>query len=83
MARNPIERCRKALSLTQAEVSIVVGVSPAQVGQWERGELTPGREDVIKLAKAFNIQPDRLTDDLLAFRRRLRSQVMEKLAAVG
>ncbi len=38
---SPIRVHRTDLGLTQGQLALLVGVSPAMVAQWERGEFSP------------------------------------------
>ena len=47
-------------SLTQKDLSTLVGVSIVSVGSWESGTKKPSSEAIISLAKSFNVSTDYL-----------------------
>lgn len=49
-----ILRLRKGLSLTQSELSKLLGVSHQAVSKWENGECLPDIQILLKLGKVFN-----------------------------
>ena len=51
---------RKAFGLSQEELAEKVGVSRQAVSKWERGESSPDTENLIALAKLYNISLDEL-----------------------
>ncbi|MBP1580775.1 MAG: helix-turn-helix domain-containing protein [Oscillospiraceae bacterium] len=51
---------RKAAGLSQEELAEKIGVSRQAVSKWERGESSPDTENLIALAKLYNISLDEL-----------------------
>lgn len=47
-------------SLTQKDLSVLIGVSVVSIGNWENGAKKPSSEAVVSLAKAFNVSTDYL-----------------------
>ncbi len=45
------QRLRKAAGLTQREIASAVGVTPAAVGMWERGERVPRGLEALAYAR--------------------------------
>lgn len=54
---------RKFNSLSQEALSEKVGVSRQAISKWERGEATPDMENIIALARIFNVSVDDLLGD--------------------
>lgn len=51
---------RQRNNMTQAELAEIVGVSDQQVLRWENNKQDPSVENVVKLAKLFNVTGDYL-----------------------
>jgi transcriptional regulator with XRE-family HTH domain len=45
-----IRDARRALGLTQVELARALGVAPNTVARWERGEVRPGSEPMVRMA---------------------------------
>lgn len=56
----PIRAWREQLGLTQAEVAARMEISQAAYAQLESPEGKPRKSSLIRIAKAFGIQPDQL-----------------------
>lgn len=52
MRPDELERARRALSLTQAQAGLLLGVHKITVSKWERGVVKPGRQS-LSLVEAF------------------------------
>ncbi len=76
---NPIRAHRKNLGLTMAELALSLGVSPALVAQWERGELLPPEARVRALAELLGLGEGLLLTELSVFRDRAREKAAKKL----
>ncbi|MFB9146959.1 helix-turn-helix transcriptional regulator [Halomonas alkalicola] len=60
----PLLRCwREYLGMTQADLAARIGVSQAQVAQWERPDAKPRHTTLKKLAAAMGIHVQQLTLD--------------------
>lgn len=64
---NPIKKYRGEKSLTQVDLALLVSVSQVFISQWETGGLIPSEQQLRKLAKALDIDPDRLREELMNF----------------
>jgi transcriptional regulator with XRE-family HTH domain len=51
---------RKQARLTQAGLAVLTGKSEAAISRFERGELRPAPETVVKLAQALRVSATRL-----------------------
>ena len=51
---NTIRKYRLALGLTQRQVAELIGIGPARVSEWERGQTCPSSASLLRLAKALN-----------------------------
>ena len=76
---NPIRTHRKNLGLTLAELALPLGVSPALVAHWERGEVLPPAARVRALAELLGVDERRLSDGLSAFQNHQRREATKKL----
>lgn len=52
-----IALAREANNVTQAELSALTGIAPQQIGQWERGEVKPGQDSLMKICNALRTPP--------------------------
>lgn len=55
-----LQALRVKNSLTQKDLSTLIGVSVVSIGSWENGSKKPSSEAVISLAKAFSVSTDYL-----------------------
>lgn len=55
---NKIRELRTEKGLTQAELAEILGVNQTAVGKYERGELEPNIENLIKLSRFFEVSVD-------------------------
>ena len=58
-----IAELRKFNSLSQESLAEKVGVSRQAISKWERGEASPDMENVVSLARIFNVTVDDLLGD--------------------
>ena len=54
---------RKQAGLTQVEVAEKLGISQPAYASWERGVKKPTQENLVKIAKIFNVSLDSLFDN--------------------
>ncbi|MCY7056819.1 helix-turn-helix domain-containing protein [Streptococcus salivarius] len=54
---------RKQAGLTQVEVAEKLGISQPAYASWERGVKKPTQENLVKIAKIFNVSLDSLLDN--------------------
>ena len=57
---NGIEHMRKQRNMTQSELAQLLGVSQANISQWETGEAMPRADKVRELAKILKCSIDDL-----------------------
>jgi transcriptional regulator with XRE-family HTH domain len=81
MSENPIVTHRKRLGLSRSELSLLIGVSPAHVGYWERGDRTPTESITHRLAALFGCPTTELAAEVEAYRATLRRRALEKAQA--
>ena len=55
-----IEAMRKKANITQSELARMLGVSQANISQWENGEALPRADKLPALAEALNCKIDDL-----------------------
>jgi len=55
-----LDELRRARKLNQEAIAKTLGVTPGTYSSWERGRTEPSINDLIKLARYFNIAVDRL-----------------------
>ena len=65
MIGKKIKELRKKNKMTQKELSIKLGVSPAAVGLWETNKRTPDFDMLTKISDIFNVPLDYLIKDNL------------------
>lgn len=56
--RDSLARREGKKRLTQKELAARIGASRGTVAEWERGARSPGRDNLMKLAEAFDVSPD-------------------------
>lgn len=54
---------RKQAGLTQVDVAEELGISQPAYASWERGVKKPTQENLVKIAKIFNVSLDSLLDN--------------------
>ena len=54
---------RKQAGLTQVDVAEKLGISQPAYASWERGVKKPTQENLVKIAKIFNVSLDSLLDN--------------------
>lgn len=57
---NRIRVAREQSSFTQESLAEALGVSRTAVSRWERGEIEPGIQKFVLLAKCLNVSADQL-----------------------
>ena len=62
MLKDNIQRLRKEVGLTQAQLGIKIGSNEHAVGNWERGSCTPNPEMIVKLKHALNCTYEELLE---------------------
>ena len=60
MVNKRLRNLRRGANLTQSELAQVLGVTSATVGKYERGDLEPNNEIILKLADYFHCTTDYL-----------------------
>ena len=55
-----LQKLRKDNNLSQEQLAEKIGVSRQAISKWERGEATPDSDNLICLAKIYNISLDEL-----------------------
>lgn len=55
-----IKNLRQATGITQEKLAELCNVSSSCVSRWETGSLYPRRENLILLAKAFDVAPEEI-----------------------
>ena len=55
-----LKELRAERHVTQTELAQAIGVSPGNVGDWERGRSKPGYDALVALSRYFEIQADYL-----------------------
>ena len=60
---NKLRECRDQSGLSQKQVAFEVGVKPPTVSQWESGIKSPSRENILKLAKLYQVSVEYLLDE--------------------
>lgn len=56
---------RKKHGYTQTALANLIGVTHQTINNWEHGNAKPNEESIIKLARVFNVSPERLYDQML------------------
>ena len=79
--QSPIRVHRKGLNLTQGQLALLVGVSPAMVAQWERGEFPPPVTRVEQMAELMGLGEAGFQAELSAHKEYVRRGVARKLEA--
>lgn len=59
---NRLQQLRKAKGLSQEELANILGLSRQAISKWERAETSPDTDNLICLAKLYNISIDKLLD---------------------
>lgn len=59
---NGIERQRKKNNITQSKLAQMLGVSQANISQWEKGEALPRADKLPQLAEILGCKIDDLFD---------------------
>lgn len=58
-----LKNLRKKVGLTQVDVARKLGISQQAYASWERGVKKPTQENLVKIAKIFNVSLDSLLDN--------------------
>ena len=61
-----LRQLRKSRHLTQVQLGLLLGVQPAAVGRWERGEVIPRKRMRRQLARQLGVTEEELALDQLA-----------------
>lgn len=48
---------REARGITQAELARMLGISPQQLSQWEKGHTIPGQESLVSICNVLECPP--------------------------
>jgi transcriptional regulator with XRE-family HTH domain len=64
-AMNQLRQYRQSRYLSQAQLGLLLGVQPATVGTWERGEAIPRQRMRRKLARQLGVTEQELGFDQL------------------
>jgi transcriptional regulator with XRE-family HTH domain len=64
-AMNHLRQWRQSRHLSQAQLGLLLGVQPATVGTWERGEAIPRQRMRRKLARQLGVTEEALGFDQL------------------
>lgn len=59
-----LKRLRRERDLTQLELAEILDMSPNFIGMIERGERNTTVENVFKIARALNVKPSNLFEEL-------------------
>ena len=59
---NRLQQLRKAKGLSQEELAQILGLSRQAISKWERAETSPDTDNLICLARLYNISIDKLLD---------------------
>ena len=78
---SPIRVHRKGLGLTQGQLALLVGVTPASVAIWERGEYPPPVTRVEQMADLMGLGGAGFQAELSAHREYVHQGVTRKLEA--
>lgn len=61
--RSLLRNYRKQADLTQEELGRKIGVSRQTINNWEAGLYSPTEDNIVEMAKIFNITPDKLFEE--------------------
>ena len=82
MIVNPIKKRRVEKGLTQADLSLLIGVSQVYISQFETGGLTPSEVQTKKITEILSIDAETLERELHQFyedrKRELKKRLEEK-----
>lgn len=66
MTKNNIKKLREERGLSQAKLAEMIGVMGKsrayKIFRWEKGELQPNAESLLKLSKALNVKIDEILE---------------------
>lgn len=65
--------------LTQAELSLLIGVSQVYISQFETGGLTPSESQTNKIAEILGISPETLNKELRQFYEDRRKELKKRI----
>jgi transcriptional regulator with XRE-family HTH domain len=63
---NQVRQLRESRHLTQVQRGLLLGVQPAALGRWERGEVLPRKRMRRQLARQLGVTEEELAFDQLA-----------------
>ena len=52
-----IKLAREANGISQEQLAVMAGTSQTQLSQWERGEVKPGQDSLMKVCNALKTPP--------------------------
>ncbi len=55
-----LKECRQRANMTQQYVALTLGIKPPSVSNWESGKTRPAIDNLIELAKLYNVTTDYL-----------------------
>ncbi|MBW7823408.1 helix-turn-helix domain-containing protein [Streptococcus thermophilus] len=78
-----LKTLRKQANFTQKEIAEKIGISQPAYGDWERGTKKPTQENLVKLAKIFNVSVDNLLDNTIEEDELANVEVLFRMASDG
>ncbi|MBA7592728.1 hypothetical protein ES708_34921 [subsurface metagenome] len=79
MIVNPIKKRRVEKGLTQADLSLLIGVSQVYISQFETGGLTPSEVQTKKITEILGIDAETLKRELNQFYEERKRELKKKL----
>ncbi len=79
MIVNPIKKRRVEKGLTQADLSLLIGVSQVYISQFETGGLTPSESQTKKITEILGISPETLDKELHQFYEARKKELEKKI----
>lgn len=83
MEKNPITTLREERGLSQVELGLLLGISAAQVSQFERDVIWPSARCLSGLAELLEVDRETLVTALATWRELRRRRLRAELAGVG
>ena len=83
MVNKRLRKLRRGANITQAELAQVLGVTSATVGKYERGDLEPNSEIILKLADYFQCTTDYLLGRTSKPQYEARTELPEAITKLG
>lgn len=69
---NFFEKRRSELEKTQMEIAVALGMTPAAVSKWERGEAIPDLSLADKLSVVYGVTAEHIEREIVALHRQRR-----------